>query len=627
MLLRNYQSLKPQKSKLTRFAHFATTTHFMHSFFTSSLRVLALLVLFWVLGQRETHAQVYQMGSGAATNGSNITVSCGTNTEISDSNAGSFGRYGDSENISVTFCSDSGDPLYFDFSNNGGDLDMSGASAGDSLSFYDANTGEWLAVLTSDSEYAFDDPSFGTLSTCVTLVWTSDNNSTNDRGFIADISCVAPPPSCSSGNPPAANLFTQAPLICNLDGYCGTTSSYYGELPPFNFGGTGGGCPTPNDGLFGGTLQNNSWIKFQAGATTVDFTFTIAAGGTCNGVQAGVFAFDATTSTFSRVSPCAPTSGSGLAPGTSTLTASGLTVGETYYIMMDGNAGSVCDYTINTTPGAVLVVSAGADQTICSGSSATLTATGPGTSTYTWTTLGGAAVGTGTSVSVSPTSTTSYVVEATGTCDNARDTVTVNVVEITAITAGAQSTCDPGTNTYTQEVTVTFAGTPTGDLVVNGQSFALGTSPQTVTLTGLTADGNAVNVTASFSSPTGCDFTENALFTAPAACNASSCSIDNLTAGAQSACDPGTNTYTQEITVTFTNPPGSGNLIVNGQSFAIGASPQTVTLTGLTADGNNVDVTASFSADGACTSTSTALFTAPASCTTGCAADNGTWDN
>jgi hypothetical protein len=93
------------------------------------------------------------------------------------------------------------------------------------------------------------------------------------------------------------------------------------------------------------------------------------------------------------------------------------------------------------------------------------------------------------------------------------------------------------------------------------------------------------------------------------------CAITALSAGTQTACDPGTNTYTQEVIVTHENAPASGTLDVNGQSFAISGSPQTVTLAGLTADGLTVDVTASFSADAACTSTEIGLFTAPADCT------------
>lgn len=104
------------------------------------------------------------------------------------------------------------------------------------------------------------------------------------------------------------------------------------------------------------------------------------------------------------------------------------------------------------------------------------------------------------------------------------------------------------------------------------------------------------------------------------------CSISALAAGSQSPCNASDDTYTQDVIVTYTNEPASGTLDVNGQSFAITSSPQTVTLTGLSADGLNVDVTALFSDDIGCTLSSTSLFTAPGPCSTPCAADNGTWD-
>ncbi len=101
------------------------------------------------------------------------------------------------------------------------------------------------------------------------------------------------------------------------------------------------------------------------------------------------------------------------------------------------------------------------------------------------------------------------------------------------------------------------------------------------------------------------------------------CSVDAVTNGGnQTACNPSTDTYSNDVTVTFTNAPASGNLVVNGQTFAIGTSPQTVTLVGLVADGNAVNVTASFSADAGCTATVNSLFTAPVSCAiVGCSPD------
>lgn len=104
------------------------------------------------------------------------------------------------------------------------------------------------------------------------------------------------------------------------------------------------------------------------------------------------------------------------------------------------------------------------------------------------------------------------------------------------------------------------------------------------------------------------------------------CSITALSAGTQTPCVSGSNSYTQEVTVTYANAPASGNLTVNGQSFAITTSPQTVVLTNLSANGNAVNTTAAFSASPTCTFTSNNLFTAPAACNAGCNPNNGTWD-
>ncbi len=92
------------------------------------------------------------------------------------------------------------------------------------------------------------------------------------------------------------------------------------------------------------------------------------------------------------------------------------------------------------------------------------------------------------------------------------------------------------------------------------------------------------------------------------------CSISAVTALGQTACDGTSNTYEQTIQVTYTNAPTAGQLVVNNQSFAIGTSPQTVTLTNLTADGNSVDGIAYFSNDGTCSKVVNNLFTAPTSC-------------
>ncbi len=158
-------------------------------------------------------------------------------------------------------------------------------------------------------------------------------------------------------------------------------------------------------------------------------------------------------------------------------------------------------------------------------------------------------------------------------CTRQFNTVTVTVTaapvcSITAIssTGLTQTTCVPATNTYTQQVRVTYSNPPTtGNLLINGQSFAITGSPQTVTLTGLTADGNAVNAVASFSDNAACTFTQNSAFTAPADCSVATGNIRNVTLNVlygtiQAAVDAANNgdeikilangTYAEDVTIT-----------------------------------------------------------------------------
>lgn len=92
------------------------------------------------------------------------------------------------------------------------------------------------------------------------------------------------------------------------------------------------------------------------------------------------------------------------------------------------------------------------------------------------------------------------------------------------------------------------------------------------------------------------------------------CSLLDVVTSTQTACSPLTNTYTQVLQVTYENAPETGNLVVNGVSFPITGSPQTVSLTNLTSDGAPVDVNVSFSENLDCSLTAPALFTAPESC-------------
>lgn len=92
------------------------------------------------------------------------------------------------------------------------------------------------------------------------------------------------------------------------------------------------------------------------------------------------------------------------------------------------------------------------------------------------------------------------------------------------------------------------------------------------------------------------------------------CNLLDVAPVFQSACNPATNTYTQQLSITYENPPSNGTLVVNGTSFAITSSPQTVSLTGLASDGAPVDVEVYFSENPTCALSLPALFEAPEAC-------------
>ncbi len=93
-----------------------------------------------------------------------------------------------------------------------------------------------------------------------------------------------------------------------------------------------------------------------------------------------------------------------------------------------------------------------------------------------------------------------------------------------------------------------------------------------------------------------------------------SCRINTIEAGTQSACDPLTNTFSQEIIITYDEPPLSGNLTVNGTLFPITGSPQTVTLVGQISDGMSNGVSAAFSEISSCMKFVPDLYTASENC-------------
>ena len=97
------------------------------------------------------------------------------------------------------------------------------------------------------------------------------------------------------------------------------------------------------------------------------------------------------------------------------------------------------------------------------------------------------------------------------------------------------------------------------------------------------------------------------------------CAMTGITAEPGTIHDPGSATYSQPLTLTYENPPAAGSLSVyaSGDNWTVSrtvgivASPQTVVLNGLPADGLPVTVTATFSAEPGCALTQAPCFQAP----------------
>ena len=104
--------------------------------------------------------------------------------------------------------------------------------------------------------------------------------------------------------------------------------------------------PANSGSIFCGSVENNSWYEFTALSTTEVFNFSVSNCVNNSGIQAQVY--NVTTdaqgccTNFASVSNC-------WNPGTQTsgtVTATGLTIGNTYILMVDGFGGDNCEFTV-----------------------------------------------------------------------------------------------------------------------------------------------------------------------------------------------------------------------------------------------------------------------------------------
>jgi gliding motility-associated-like protein len=316
-----------------------------------------------------------------------------------------------SNNVSFvkTFCPSSWNCVKLSFL----DLDL---GPGDELIFFNGTTTSGSAIYTLTESTAF--PSAGISSDdgeCLTVKFTSDGSGTG-RGWLASIFCpptCGTPPLCAA-NPPANNQCVTATPICNLDGFCGNTSNAYTMYDHNNVD-----WNTNNELMddFCGSIENNSWLSFVAEETSATLNVWTMNCQNSEGIQMQVYESVDNCTTFTPYSNC-------VSVGTPTdfvIQAMNLTPGNTYYLMIDGYAGDVCDYVISAASGISMGAQITPEQSICYGNTANITIDGVGAgATYTWSSnpVDTSMVINDNYILTTPLVTTQYAVTVSGTSSN-----------------------------------------------------------------------------------------------------------------------------------------------------------------------------------------------------------------
>jgi len=255
---------------------------------------------------------------------------------------------------------------------------------------------------------------------------------------------------------------SNALYICDLNGYSASTSAAFTPDRPCNMRGNAEQNNPPTytytpgtnqGGIFGsagawGTgsaspdvqINNNSWIRFTAASTTAVLNVSVSDCWVGNypsgGIQMQVFSSNGACCNFTPVSNFEENSTS------FTITANGLTPGNDYYLMVDGFAGDICNYTITAQSG-VQFPEIQPVAPICAGQSVNLNAPLGGTSYY-WIHNGAVT----SSVNVTPATTQNYSVDVYGICgykQTLTTTVTVNPIPAAPILSANQTVCTGNT--------------------------------------------------------------------------------------------------------------------------------------------------------------------------------------
>ncbi len=140
-------------------------------------------------------------------------------------------------------------------------------------------------------------------------------------------------PACNPPNAPPAPSCATACIYCNfINGYAGTT---IGQTP----------SNVPN---FCGTIENDQWFGFIAGATSATFSVTPSGCQNGDGIQIALY-------------PACGANNIGCNGGcnncggvTQSITVNSMVVGNNYFLLIDGYAGDGCNFTVAVNPPAAV---------------------------------------------------------------------------------------------------------------------------------------------------------------------------------------------------------------------------------------------------------------------------------
>ncbi|MEI7595553.1 MAG: PKD domain-containing protein [Bacteroidota bacterium] len=239
----------------------------------------------------------------------------------------------------------------------------------------------------------------------------------------------------------SADSFSVAQNIGYNQDYCTTTSSYYTVDMPSNLCGS---CS-----LFGGSIENNSWFKFVAQSNTINFWGTILNCSSGTSAQFAFYRYD--TSGLTLLSNIAYSNSVATSSITDSLT--NLTIGETIYLMIDGNSGSVCDFSIRLMlPNAATTIDLGQNKQICKGDSIIINSGALLGSNNTWYSVPNDPNlanydSTSQSINVSPDTTTMYFLQSKYNGIETVDSMVLTILEPPALVASNDVTICNGSCT------------------------------------------------------------------------------------------------------------------------------------------------------------------------------------